>query len=553
MPTIYIKSEVESRVFINSEDVGIVYPNICSIYGVNYGKQNLLLVSTGNTALCISTQICLDTNISEYHLNVTKSQYTKYTAPEFSVDLDNDGVKDEYGVIYSHDGTRLLMCTNKKLAHYRVKEGCKCICDWAFYLCKLKSISLPVGMTHIGDGSFYGCSSLTDIGLPVSIVHVGDVAFDNCFTTDPSTITLQGKLLYWGRTCHWANPMLFKIYIPLGLTKYYAKVLPEDLIGNLEEDSEVCPQIVSVNQRFSLREFAELKGKPTKASIIKVKDHFDNSWEQNCMVFGDQPVIFSSSIMSEHAGQNAHEIAIDIIRNASQYCVRRSDFFQGVKYLMDYSKNQQMVTSSVKGQSFPNQLSKEKKPYYIFFDTETTGVPMDYNAPASNTRNWPRLVQLGWILTDEKGNTISSGCEIVMPKGYVIPADAVKVHGITTEKATRVGKTLRDVINRFLKDANQAQLIVGHNISFDQHIVGAELYRLDMPDTISNAKSICTMQSSTDFCKIPGNYGYKWPQLQELYKKLFGTNFEDAHDAMADVKATKKCFLELKRLGIIDK
>lgn len=192
-----------------------------------------------------------------------------------------------------------------------------------------------------------------------------------------------------------------------------------------------------------------------------------------------------------------------------------------------------------------------QKQKYIFFDTETTGVPRNYNAPACDTRNWPRLVQLGWVLTDENDNTISSGCEIVKPDGFIIPSNAVNVHGITTEKAKKEGKPLREVINRFLIDAKQANIIVGHNISYDKHVIGAELCRLGIPDTISKAKSICTMELGTDFCKIPGSYGYKWPKLQELYRKLFGTNFEEAHDAMADIKATKKCFFELKRMGVV--
>ena len=44
---------------------------------------------------------------------------------------------------------------------------------------------------------------------------------------------------------------------------------------------------------------------------------------------------------------------------------------------------------------------------YIFFDTETTGVPRDYKAPTTDTQNWPRLVQLGWILMDSEGNKLS--------------------------------------------------------------------------------------------------------------------------------------------------
>lgn len=74
---------------------------------------------------------------------------------------------------------------------------------------------------------------------------------------------------------------------------------------------------------------------------------------------------------------------------------------------------------------------------YIFFDTETTGVPKNYKAPSSNTDNWPRLVQLAWILTDDHGETINSGNLIVKPNGFTIPTEASRIHGITTEKALK--------------------------------------------------------------------------------------------------------------------
>ncbi len=191
------------------------------------------------------------------------------------------------------------------------------------------------------------------------------------------------------------------------------------------------------------------------------------------------------------------------------------------------------------------------EPFYLFFDTETTGLPKNYHASTSDSDNWPHLVQISWILTDEKGNAISSGNEIIKPEGFVIPFESVKVHGISTTKALKDGKPLFDILSAFLKDAKRASCYVGHNISFDQKVVGAELYRLGLPDTISNRKSICTMQSSTNFCKIPDVYGYKYPKLQELYSKLFGGTFDDAHNALADVRATMKCFFELKRLGVI--
>ena len=46
---------------------------------------------------------------------------------------------------------------------------------------------------------------------------------------------------------------------------------------------------------------------------------------------------------------------------------------------------------------------------YLFFDTETTGVPQNYKAPSSDTDNWPRMVQLAWIVTDDEGSRLHSG------------------------------------------------------------------------------------------------------------------------------------------------
>ena len=142
--------------------------------------------------------------------------------------------------------------------------------------------------------------------------------------------------------------------------------------------------------------------------------------------------------------------------------------------------------------------------WYLFFDTETTGTPLDYNAPSSDIRNWPRLVQLGWILMTEDGEKVSKGNYIIKPDGFTIPIEATKIHKITTKMALELGYNLSYVIDKFLQDFNKAKYIVGHNIDFDKKIVGAELIRLSRPDIMDSKQAFCTMKSSTDFCKIPG-------------------------------------------------
>ena len=188
---------------------------------------------------------------------------------------------------------------------------------------------------------------------------------------------------------------------------------------------------------------------------------------------------------------------------------------------------------------------------YLFFDTETTGLPRNWKAPVTDTNNWPRMIQIAWVYTNAKGNVIEQNSFIIKPEGFSIPNDAAKVHRITTDRAYNEGADLEEVLRGFNELIKETKYLVAHNISFDEKIVGAEFVRKRIKTDLHRKPQLCTMHSSTDFCRIPGPYGYKWPKLSELHYKLFGENFEEAHDAAADINATVKCFWELKKIGVI--
>lgn len=188
---------------------------------------------------------------------------------------------------------------------------------------------------------------------------------------------------------------------------------------------------------------------------------------------------------------------------------------------------------------------------YLFFDTETTGLPKNWKAPITDLANWPRMVQLAYFLADADGNKISAGDFIIKPVGYTIPDEVARIHGITTARALAEGKDLSAVLRDFQAAIDRAQYLIAHNMSFDEKIAGAEFLRNAMPDSLPAKTRICTMHSSTNYCAIPGPYGNKWPKLIELHTKLFQAGFEAAHNASADVAAMMKCFWELKRMGII--
>lgn len=189
---------------------------------------------------------------------------------------------------------------------------------------------------------------------------------------------------------------------------------------------------------------------------------------------------------------------------------------------------------------------------YLFFDTETTGLPRDWKAPVTDLNNWPRLVQLAYLQFDNNGNKISEGDFIIKPSGFIIPMESSNIHGITHEKAMNEGVDLHNVLIDFHALINNSQTLVAHNMSFDEKIVGSEFLRNGFHNTIPSKPKICTMEKTTYFCNIPGFYGKpKWPKLSELHYKLFGFEFEEAHNAMIDINATAKCFWELKRIGVI--
>lgn len=188
---------------------------------------------------------------------------------------------------------------------------------------------------------------------------------------------------------------------------------------------------------------------------------------------------------------------------------------------------------------------------YLFFDTETTGLPRDWKAPVTKLDNWPRLVQLAYQLYDNNGRRVIEGNHIIKPDGFTIPKESCSVHGITTEIALETGEALPSVLLLFHSLILYSSCLVAHNMSYDEKIVGAEFLRFGMVNEIPSKKRICTKDASTDFCQIPGPYGFKWPALQELHFKLFETNFDGAHNALADIQATAKCFWELKKRGII--
>ena len=192
---------------------------------------------------------------------------------------------------------------------------------------------------------------------------------------------------------------------------------------------------------------------------------------------------------------------------------------------------------------------------YLIFDTETTGLPKRWNAPLTESENWPRCVQIAWQVHDIKGSIVAHEDYLIQPNGFTIPFDSEKVHGISTALAKNKGVPIEKVLENFKNVINQVEFLVGHNISFDRNIMGAEYLRVGLKDALEGKAIIDTCTEETALlCKLSGGRGgkFKLPTLSELYYHLFKKNFEEAHNATSDVEATTRVFFELLRNGLIN-
>ena len=85
----------------------------------------------------------------------------------------NEAIIDEYGVIYSKDGRKLLSSPKELDGNYSIKKDTKIICDWAFEGCtSLRSLVVPESVISIGESAFDGCTSLSSLVIPNRLVSI---------------------------------------------------------------------------------------------------------------------------------------------------------------------------------------------------------------------------------------------------------------------------------------------------------------------------------------------------------------------------------------------
>ena len=192
----------------------------------------------------------------------------------------------------------------------------------------------------------------------------------------------------------------------------------------------------------------------------------------------------------------------------------------------------------------------------LVFDTETTGLPSNRHAPPSDTSAWPYIVQLSWICYDTDVARIESTHDYLvrLPNGVSLPPESTAVHGITASQLRRKGVDPQQALSDFVYDLQRADRFVAHNLDFDQAVIQASCFRLDMlpPFELATCRALpyCTAKEGVVETLIwaqrkNGTKFLRYPKLWELHRSLFNTQAENLHDALADVLVCLRCYLEM--------
>ena len=201
----------------------------------------------------------------------------------------------------------------------------------------------------------------------------------------------------------------------------------------------------------------------------------------------------------------------------------------------------------------------------IVFDTETTGFPdragYDKSYPPWAIAHYAkcRVIQLAYAVYEigrgGKAKLVGEKMSYIQPDGWSVPADAMAIHGKTTEFLISYGRPIRDVLTEFEGDLSGCLLLVGHNVEFDKNAMAAEAWRYGMGDLgakIAAFTAVCTMRAAKEFCGAVNDKGVvKFPRLAELYTKIFGREPDNQHDALGDVRATAQCYFHMRELMLV--
>src|SRR5210317_1044263 len=195
---------------------------------------------------------------------------------------------------------------------------------------------------------------------------------------------------------------------------------------------------------------------------------------------------------------------------------------------------------------------------YIAFDFETSGLPTGRRVKRVTQETLSnfdtcRAVSLSAARFSQRGRLIKTFDAIIRPDDFTIGEDSTEIHGITHERAMKEGRPFPEVFRDFMEFIGpRTKTLVAHNAQFDESVLRSEMLRHGLDtNQIEDLVIRCTLQLYKD--RFLGTI-----KLTNLYKDIFGEEFDNAHNSLADSIACGKVYpfligkteRELKDIGV---
>jgi len=192
---------------------------------------------------------------------------------------------------------------------------------------------------------------------------------------------------------------------------------------------------------------------------------------------------------------------------------------------------------------------------YIAFDFETSGLPKGRKPLTPETLgqyDTCRAVSISAARFSSRGRLIDTFDAMVYPSDFEIGAGSVAIHGITEDMAKSKGRSFIQVFTDFMTFIGpRTKTLIAHNAKFDTGVLRSEMMRHNIDlSLIEDLNFHCTLELYRDRFLKPIKLGV-------LYEEIFGHQFENAHNSLADCIACGRVYpyvightRELKPIGI---
>lgn len=187
------------------------------------------------------------------------------------------------------------------------------------------------------------------------------------------------------------------------------------------------------------------------------------------------------------------------------------------------------------------------KQYFLFLDTETSGLPKKWNRKYTDSDNWPHVLQLAWIIFDKEMQEVKRSNKYIYEPLIPISPAAEQIHGLTPPFLMQHGEKKKEVLRKLSHDIKKYQpQIVGHFLSFDLQVLSTEFFRCQLPIPFQELTYFCTLLHSKRYVRNP--HMVHLP-LALLYETLFSATPAGIHNAEQDAALTASCYFEMIRRG----